>query len=43
VQLVSVTELAVEAVTRGITESISASTVRRILTRNAIKPWQHRS
>jgi hypothetical protein len=39
----SSTELAVQTVTRGITESISASTVRRILNRNAIKPWQHRS
>jgi transposase len=36
-------ELAAEAVTRGITASISASTVRRWLARAAIKPWQHRS
>lgn len=36
-------ELAGEAVTRGITETISASTVRRILATDAIKPWQHRS
>jgi transposase len=36
-------ELAAEAVTRGITASISPSTVRRWLHRAAIKPWQHRS
>lgn len=36
-------ELAREAVTRGITEKISASTVRRWLAADAIKPWQHRS
>lgn len=36
-------ELAVEAVTQGVTESISPSTVRRFLARDAIKPWQHRS
>jgi transposase len=34
-------ELAAEAVTRGITASISPSTVRRWLHRAAIKPWQH--
>ena len=39
----SSTELAVETVTHGIVESISASTVRRWLARAAIKPWQHRS
>ncbi len=39
----STTELAVEAVTRGVVASISASTVRRWLHQNAIKPWQHRS
>jgi transposase len=39
----SSTELAAEAVTRGVVESISAATVRRWLHRAAIKPWQHRS
>jgi len=39
----SSTELAAEAVSRGIVEAISASTVRRWLTTDAIKPWQHRS
>lgn len=39
----SSTELATEAITRGVAEAISASTVRRTLTRAAIKPWQHRS
>ena len=39
----SSTELAAEAVTRGVVESISAATVRRWLHRDAIKPWQHRS
>ena len=39
----SSTELAGEAATRGIVESISASTVRRWLARAVIKPWQHRS
>lgn len=39
----SSTELAVEAVTRGIVSAISPSTVRRWLHRAAIKPWQHRS
>ena len=39
----SSTELAAEAVSRGIVESISASTVRRWLAADAIKPWQHRS
>ncbi|WP_245769337.1 helix-turn-helix domain-containing protein [Streptomyces indicus] len=36
-------ELAREAVTRAITETISASTVRRWLKGDALKPWQHRS
>jgi transposase len=39
----SSSELAVEAVERGITSAISASTVRRWLHRSVIKPWQHRS
>jgi transposase len=39
----SSTELATEAITRGLVSSISASTVRRWLARAAIKPWQHRS
>jgi transposase len=36
-------DLAVEATRRGIVESVSASTVRRWLRTDAIKPWQHRS
>jgi transposase len=36
-------ELAAEARQRGIAETISTSTVGRILTGDAIKPWQHRS
>ena len=36
-------DLACEAVTRGITTSVSGSTVRRWLDADAIKPWQHRS
>ena len=36
-------ELAREAVTRGICEQVSASTVRRWLAQDAIKPRQHRS
>jgi transposase len=36
-------ELAAELTTRGITDSISASTVRRWLREDAIKPWQYRS
>jgi transposase len=39
----SSTELATEAVTRGVVEQISPATVRRWLARAAIKPWQHRS
>jgi transposase len=36
-------ELASEAVDRGICPNISASTIRRILTTDTIKPWQHQS
>jgi transposase len=36
-------ELADEAVTAGVVESISASTVARWLRRDALKPWQYRS
>ena len=36
-------DLAVEAVARGITDSLSGSTVQRWLDDDAIKPWQHRS
>ncbi|MFC9914693.1 IS630 family transposase [Streptomyces sp. NPDC127197] len=36
-------ELAREAVERGIAETVSASTVRRRLAQDALKPWQHRS
>jgi transposase len=36
-------ELAVQAVAEGLTVSVSASTVRRWLAADAIKPWQHRS
>ncbi|MFG3403485.1 helix-turn-helix domain-containing protein [Streptomyces sp. NPDC048142] len=36
-------ELVREAVTRAITRTISASTVRRWLKDDALKPWQHRS
>jgi hypothetical protein len=36
-------ELATEAITRGLAESISPATVRRWLATDAIKPWQHRS
>jgi hypothetical protein len=39
----SCTELAREVVEREVTVSISADTVRRILTKDAIKPWLHRS
>jgi transposase len=39
----SSTELADEAVTAGLVESISASTVCRWLRRDALKPWQYRS
>ncbi|GAU71511.1 putative transposase [Streptomyces sp. NBRC 110611] len=36
-------ELAREAVARGIAALVSASTVRRWLVQDALKPWQHRS
>ena len=36
-------DLATEVVAAGIAETMSASTVRRILRRDAIKPWQYRS
>ncbi len=36
-------DLAIEVASAGIAESMSASTVRRILKRDAIKPWQYRS
>ncbi|MFF7944692.1 helix-turn-helix domain-containing protein [Nocardia gamkensis] len=36
-------ELARGVTARGVTDHISASTVRRILAGDAIKPWQHRS
>ncbi len=36
-------ELARQVVTGGICPSVSASTVRRWLTEDALKPWQHRS
>ena len=36
-------ELAHEAMARGIASSVSASTVRRWLGQDALKPWQHRS
>lgn len=39
----SSTDLATEAVARGIVETISAATVWRWLDTDAIKPWQHRS
>ena len=39
----SAPQLVVEAVARGVVESISASTVRRWLAGDALKPWQHRS
>jgi transposase len=39
----SCSDLAGEAVTRGITAAVSGSTVRRWLHADAIKPWQHRS
>ena len=39
----SASELAAEAVTRGICEQISGVTVWRWLSEDAIKPWQHRS
>lgn len=36
-------DLAGEAVDRSIVAAISASTIRRILARDTIKPWQHQS
>jgi hypothetical protein len=39
----SASELAREAVTRGVVEQISGVTVWRWLSADAIKPWQHRS
>jgi len=39
----SSTELAAEVRARGVVQTISASTVRRWLNADAIKPWQHRS
>jgi transposase len=36
-------ELAREVLERGVAEAISASTVRRWLAADALKPWQHRS
>jgi transposase len=36
-------DLAAEAITRGLAETISPATVRRWLAADAIKPWQHRS
>jgi transposase len=36
-------DLALEATRRGVVTSVSASTVRRWLAADAIKPWQHRS
>ena len=36
-------DLAAEAIRRGMVASVSASTVRRWLAADAIKPWQHRS
>jgi len=36
-------DLAVEATRRGVVRSVSASSVRRWLAADAIKPWQHRS
>jgi transposase len=39
----SYTELAAEAVSRGVVESISASTVGRWLRADAIRPWRYRS
>ena len=36
-------ELAVQAVSGGICENISSSTVRRSLSEDALKPWQYQS
>jgi transposase len=39
----STAELAAEAVTRGVVDSVSPSTVGRWLRADAIRPWRHRS
>ena len=39
----SAPELVVEAVARGVVDTISASTVRRWLACDVLKPWQHRT
>lgn len=39
----SAPELVVEAIDRGMVQTISASTVRRWLAEDVLKPWQHRS
>ncbi len=39
----SAAELAAEAVTRGVVNAVSASTVGRWLAADAIRPWRHRS
>ncbi|MFJ3828992.1 IS630 family transposase [Streptomyces sp. NPDC090046] len=39
----SCSELAAELTARGITDTVSASTVRRWLRQDALKPWQYRS
>jgi hypothetical protein len=39
----SSTEVAAEAIGRGIVAAISASTVRRILAEDTLKPWQYQS
>jgi hypothetical protein len=39
----SAPELVVEAIARGVVDTVSASTVRRWLASDALKPWQHRS
>ncbi|WP_245718596.1 IS630 family transposase [Nocardia miyunensis] len=39
----SSTDLAAETIDRGVAATISASTVRRILAQDALKPWQHQS
>ena len=39
----SAPELVVEAVARGVVDTISASTVRRWLAGDTLKPWQHRT
>ncbi|MGO9154699.1 IS630 family transposase [Mycobacterium sp.] len=36
-------DLAMEAIQRGVVKSVSASTVRRWLAADALKPWQYRS